>query len=156
MPGLSHVWSLNAEAFRAIGRPDIWPKLGMLTLLVLMPLLIFLAPFGLVALTIGRLVGAAVLPVSIIVVSAKIFDAPVGEQIAAVRGPLIAGISMYAVATLMMRAFEPFTGFEGGAKLFVVVGGGVFCYLLLLRTLCPDLTVKLLHSIRRTWVNGSK
>ena len=62
MPGLNVIWALSENAYQAVGRPDIWPKLAGVSLLVLLPLLWIAAPYGLLALTLARFAGAWILP----------------------------------------------------------------------------------------------
>jgi hypothetical protein len=138
MPGMSHVWSLNAEAFRAAGRPDIWPKLGALTVLILLPLLIGLAPFGLYALTAGRLIGAAVLPISIAITTSAYFNLTLGEQWGVLRGPLMASAVMYLLAYVLLSAEGPSAGIGGWLRLLITVALSGGTYLLCLRVLSPD------------------
>jgi O-antigen/teichoic acid export membrane protein len=62
LPGLFNLWGLNGEAYRAMGRPDIWAKLVGAGLVVMFPLLWLAGPLGLVPFTIARFAGAALLP----------------------------------------------------------------------------------------------
>jgi O-antigen/teichoic acid export membrane protein len=52
--GLGHLWALNADTFKAMGRPDIMPKLYAVQLLVMVPALFASAHYGLLWLTITR------------------------------------------------------------------------------------------------------
>ena len=52
--GLGHLWVLNSDTFKAIGRPDIMPKLYAVQLLVMVPALFASAHYGLLWFTITR------------------------------------------------------------------------------------------------------
>jgi PST family polysaccharide transporter len=149
MPGLSHVWSLNAEAYRAVGRPDVWPKLGGITLLVLMPLLVLAAPHGLFAFTIARLVGASLLPLSIIVVTPRILDISMIEQLRAVAIPFGCAAGMFAAAQLLIGMLEPLEGMMGWLKLLLVIVVSAVLYLFLLMRTSRELWNGLLSALRR-------
>jgi len=149
MPGMSHVWSLNPEAYRAVGRPDIWPKLGGLTLLVLMPLLVFAAPYGLLPFSVARLVGASVLPLSIILVTPRVLDTSVKQQLEAVAVPFACALGMYGVAQLLIGMLKPFAGLAGWLNLVVIILVCAVLYLFLLRLASRQLWDSLLLAARR-------
>jgi O-antigen/teichoic acid export membrane protein len=52
--GFGHLWTLNSDAFKAIGRPDIMPKLYIPLLAVMIPAYVISAHYGLMAFTIAR------------------------------------------------------------------------------------------------------
>lgn len=52
--GLGHLWALNADTFKAMGRPDIMPKLYAVQLIVMVPALFASAHYGLLWFTIIR------------------------------------------------------------------------------------------------------
>lgn len=52
--GIGHLWALNSDAYKAIGRPDIMPKIFLSVLLVMAPAIILSAYYGLVAFTAVR------------------------------------------------------------------------------------------------------
>ena len=79
MPGLAHVWSLDAEAFRAMGRPDLWPKLGIIAVALLFPALwIGATAFDLQGFLIGRSLASTTVPVLIMIVAHRLFFGKAG------------------------------------------------------------------------------
>ncbi len=78
MPGLAHVWSLDAEAFRAMGRPDLWPKLGLVAVVLLFPALWVGAAFDLQGFLIGRALASTVVPVLVMIVAHRLFSGESG------------------------------------------------------------------------------
>ncbi|HSJ53357.1 MAG TPA: lipopolysaccharide biosynthesis protein [Anaerolineae bacterium] len=132
MPGLAHLWSLNAEAYRALGRPDVWPKLAAASLLILLPLLVWAGPHGLVPFTVARFGGQLVYPILHVVVAARVLGLPVSRQLRAWTVPLACALPMYVVAALLAWFLAPFEGLAGWLKLAGVVGSGVLLYAFLL------------------------
>ncbi len=52
--GFGHLWALNSDAFKALGRPDIMPKLYFPVLAVMIPAYVISAHYGLLTFTIVR------------------------------------------------------------------------------------------------------
>jgi len=52
--GFGHLWVLNSDAFKAIGRPDIMPKVYAPVLAVMIPAYVISAHYGLLTFTIVR------------------------------------------------------------------------------------------------------
>lgn len=133
MPGLSHLWSLNAEAYRALGRPDVWPKLAAASLLILIPLLVWAGPQGLVTFTLARFGGQLVYPALHILVGGRVLGLGTWQQLKAWVVPLACALPMYAVTTFLAWWWAPFAGLTGWLKLAGIVSTGVVVYALLLR-----------------------
>ena len=95
MPGLSCIWALNENAYQAVGRPDIWPKLAGISLLALMPLLCIAAPYGLVIFTLARFGGACILPLGNILLGTRVLDVGIKEQLQGFVSPLTFSVMMY-------------------------------------------------------------
>jgi O-antigen/teichoic acid export membrane protein len=133
MPGLSCIWALNENAYQAVGRPDIWPKLAGFTLLALLPLLWIAAPYGLLIFTIARFVAAWILPLGNVLFGARALDLRTREQLQGFVQPLVFAGIMYLVVSLMLRQLSPFVGLIGWVKLLSVVVTGALVYVLLLQ-----------------------
>lgn len=149
MPGLSHVWSLNAEAYRAIGRPDVWPKLGCIALLVLMPSLVLTAPHGLFVFTLARLLGASILPLLIILVTPRVLGISLKEQSKAIGTPFVCSGVMFVAAHVLINILKPFEGVIGWLNLLMVILISTMLYLFLLGVMRRDLLDDLLLAWRR-------
>jgi O-antigen/teichoic acid export membrane protein len=149
MPGLGYVWTLNADAYRAIGKPQTWTKVAFINLLVLMPLLIIAARFGLVAFVVARFAGASLYPILNIVVGGQILKLTVKEQLTPLDGPLVAALLMYASVTILGAALAPFEGLAGWLRLMAIIALGAGTYLGILKWKYPDLWRSVLSSTYR-------
>jgi teichuronic acid exporter len=147
MPGLSHLWSLNTEAYRALGRPDVWPKLAAASLSLLLPLLVWAGPQGFVPFTLARFGGQLIYPALHIVVTARVLGLPATRQLRAWSVPLACALPMYAVAALLAWYWTPFSGLVGWLKLAGIVACGAVLYAFLLHRMDANLWA-------RAWLAG--
>jgi O-antigen/teichoic acid export membrane protein len=132
MPGLSHLWSLNADAIRAIGRPDVWARINAITLLVLIPLLLVGGTIGFTTFTLARFAGASILPVCAIIMTARLLNLSISEQVRGLLATLLPSLVMFTVAVVMIGFMAPFEGIAGWVKLCLVVFTSCMVYLLLI------------------------
>lgn len=132
MPGLTCIWALNENAYQAIGRPDLWPKLAGFTLLALLPVLWIAAPYGLLVFTIVRFAAAWILPLGNVVFGARSLEIGIREQLQGFAQPLVFSAIMYLAVSLMMKQVSPLVGLIGWAKLLSVVAAGAVIYALLI------------------------
>lgn len=132
MPGLSNMWSLNADAYRAASRPDIWTKVAVLSLLIMFPLLLFLGRYGLIPYTIGRFIGGLTLPIINLFATASIFHVPIKLQVDAICVPLLSSLIMFFAVVASMHYLGPATGLGGVGQLTMIVmlGGIIYCLVL--------------------------
>jgi teichuronic acid exporter len=154
MPGIGHLWTLNADAYRAIGRPDVWTKQAVFSLLLLVPLLFVSAPRGLMAFTAARFVGALFLPLMDIVVGTRILGIKVRDQARSLAVPLASALMMFVAAELMVHRLAPFMGVVGWAKLGIIVVASASIYVGLLAILDRKLLKEMLVGVRRSLVAG--
>lgn len=120
-PGMITLWSLNAEAYRAIGRPDLWTKVAAANLVILLPALVLAGSLGLFVYTAVRLVGSLPLVVFNVWVMKKVLKVSLADQWVALRTPLLAAGVMFAGGTAMVYLNQPFTGWGGGAVLLIII-----------------------------------
>ncbi len=146
---LSSLWSLNADAYRAIGRPDIWPKISGVTLLILIPLLMFTAQYGLMLFTIARSSGLILYVLLNIVFGGRVLGISIKDQLHGLTTPLVCVTVMYIVAYFLIQALMPFEGGVGWLKLVSVMLISAFLYLLLLWVFNRVLWNKLIRSGRQ-------
>lgn len=118
---IGQIWSLNVAAFRAIGRPDMWPKIAFVALPVLYVLLFIAAPHGMVAFVWARLIGGLILPIGNIIVGSRLFSTPLLLQWKALRVPAICSFVMFVLASLSSQCLAPFVGLTGWVKLAFLV-----------------------------------
>jgi teichuronic acid exporter len=130
MPGLSYIWSINENAYQAIGRPDIWTKLAGASLIGLIPLLWFSAPYGLLVFTLFRFAGAWFLPLGNILFGANRLGISIKVQLQSMVSPLIFSLVMFALVFFTINQLTPLHGILGWIKLFSIVAAGAGVYLL--------------------------
>ena len=138
-PGLIYLWTLNADAYRAVGKPHVWTQVASLNLLVLLPLLALAAPLGLRTFVAARFVGASLYPLVNIVVGGRVLQLSAAEQIGPVVGPLLPALLMYALVTALVAGFSPFEGITGWLKLSALVAAGAGSYIGILSWREPEL-----------------
>jgi len=149
MPGLSNLWSLNADAYRAINHPEVWTKVAAISLLILVPLLIVAGTHGPGVFVAARFISAFTLPVFNIWATTRVLRISIGEQMRSLAAPFGLTIIMYAVVLIVSSALLPFEGPVGWAKLAAVVLAGVIVYAASLRLIRRDLYQQLIASVRR-------
>lgn len=128
MPGLSNIWSLNAEAYRAVGRPDVWAKVAGLTLLLMFPLLLLGGRLEYNRFVMLRFAAAFLLPLFNIWAAARLLHIPLAAQWRSWRVPLIWALLMFAAVVALRTLLAPFDGWAGWGKLslLAVCGAGIY------------------------------
>jgi teichuronic acid exporter len=154
MPGLNPLWSLNTMAYRAVGRPDVGPKLGGIAMLVFIPLLVVAGTHGLMAFTLARFGGAFAMPLLHMLIGSRILGISIKDQLRALAIPFGLATVMFALARLLTNRLMPFEGIGGWLKLFLVIAIAALAYLLLLWKKSPDLWNSLLVAVRQALLSG--
>lgn len=149
MPGLSNLWSLNADAYRAIGRPDVWVKVAAVSLCIVLPLLLLAGRYGYPVFVFLRFLGAFSLPLISLWATARLLDIPARKQWSNWRTPAASAVLMFVVVFLMSRPLMPFQGINGWLKLIALTGLGAALYLLALRLGDRNLFGQMFSSVRR-------
>ncbi len=149
MPGLSALWSLNAMAYQAIGKPDVSAKISGISLLGLLPLLWISAPYGLSTFTWVRFGAAWLLPIGNLLIAARVLGISIRRQASALTYTLLLSVIMCAVVSMMAFFLHPFTGLAGWLKFVSLIVGGGMIYLILLRIVDAELWGQMITSIRR-------
>jgi O-antigen/teichoic acid export membrane protein len=149
LPGLSALWSLNENAYEAIGRPDIWTKLAGVSLLCLIPLLLISAPHGILPFVIARFLGAILLPAGNVFIGARILGISIKDQLKSLAFPFCCSIIMYILVLIIRLQFSPFVGLTGWGKLISTISIGAGIYLALIWLFNRELWYRLLRSLHR-------
>ncbi len=152
MPGLGCIWSLNENAYQAVGRPDLWTKLAGFSLLALLPMLWFAAPHGLLVFTLIRFLGGCILPLGNIIFGARRLGIGLMYQLKSYSSSYSFSIIMFIVIYLMTKMMSPFVGMIGWIKLLSVVSTGATVYLLLIWLVNRELWKQLFLNLRRVLV----
>jgi O-antigen/teichoic acid export membrane protein len=133
-PGLSHIWSLNAEALRSCGRPDLWPKTGLLVIGMMILGLWYVAPMGLAKFSITRATFAALHSFLVMWLSARTLGLRWRHQVRTVIYPMASALVMVAICQAALSLFRHLdTRLALAIPTSVILGGA--SYLVLLRNL---------------------
>jgi O-antigen/teichoic acid export membrane protein len=149
MPGLGGIWLLNESAYTALGKPDIYTKLSIISLLALLPILWFSAPYGLLIFTVARFVGGLFLPFGNILMGKHTLNLKISIQIRSLTIPLLYSSMMFISVLFLTLQLQPFTGILGWMKLFSIAMFGAALYILMIRFLNRELWNDLVLSVRR-------
>jgi O-antigen/teichoic acid export membrane protein len=154
MPGLSHLWSLNADAYRAVGRPDVWTELAALALVVLLPLLLIAGQYGLMPFTLARAGGHLLYPLLNIFIGGRVLGLAARDQLRPLVTPLACTATMYLLVTMLVQGLTPFAGWLGWLKLLSLATLGAGIYLALLWLANRDLWHRLLLAGRQVFLRA--
>jgi O-antigen/teichoic acid export membrane protein len=99
---LLHLWTIADSAYRAIGKPYIWPMLILILLLFAVPVMLSFGRMGLIAYVLTRT--AVMIPYPIISVLAvrHVFKISIIEQISAILPAFLASLLMFVVDMALM------------------------------------------------------
>ena len=127
-PGLSFIFILNSELYRAVGKPELMPKILLFGLIYSIPAYILAARMGLFEFALARFsVGFLFFPVHAYF-AYKELQLEKSYLWKVSRAPLASSFAMGALCLLSIDMFEPFTGMTGAVKLGVIIVGAVFVY----------------------------
>ena len=127
-PGISHLLLLNPELYRAIGRPDIMPRLLLITLIYSLPVFIAGAQFSLVAFVIARAsVTILFFPVHVILLK-RILDLKIILLWEQIKVPLAATMIMAIVVYGLNFGSAAIHRFPGWIQLSALMLGGALSY----------------------------
>jgi O-antigen/teichoic acid export membrane protein len=142
-PGLSHILIFNPELYRAIGRPDIMPKLLTVTLLYSIPVYIFGTQFGLLGFTLARIsITIIFFPVQVILIS-RLLKLKISQLWESIRSPLIATLVMALVLLGLLYASGIIDIWSGWLRLISLVIIAAGTYGLILWWIDKDLLLKI-------------
>ena len=131
-PGISHLLLLNPELYRAIGRPDIMPRLLLIALIYTLPVLIIGAQFGLVAFVIARVtVTILFFPVHVILIK-RLLDLKIILFWGQIKVPLAATIVMAFVVYCLNFGSTAIQSLPGWIQLSTLMLAGALSYCMVL------------------------
>lgn len=149
MPGISNLWSLYADAFRSVGRPDVWAKLAFVSVAFLFALIFLAGRSNFPAFVVARSAGAWLYPVLSVLVARRILKITIREQLRALGASVFLSLLMYAVVLAFLRIYPVGMGLAGWGGLAAALVLGVFVYGIFMRVLKPGLYNQLSSSVRR-------
>jgi O-antigen/teichoic acid export membrane protein len=150
LPGITYVWSLYADAFRAIGHPETWTKTSILGMIVLFPLLIWTGNIGFKEFVIARAIGAMVVPAACWFVSRRLLLISLKEQLNGFFTPLLSSLFMFIFIVMMITLLAPFNGVLGVIKLGIISVIGFGIYVSMIRFLNKALFMQTYSIVLRT------
>ena len=153
MPGISNLWSLNADAYRAVGRPDVWAKVAGAALLILFPLLFLGGRFDYRSFVVPRFIGGFSLPILNVWAAGHFLKIPLREQWHSWRVPALCAVVMFAAVVGLSFYLAPFVGVLGWVKLVSLVGLSAAIYIGGLRVIDREVLSQLLGSFKRLGLN---
>jgi O-antigen/teichoic acid export membrane protein len=128
MPGLSHIWSLSADAWRAVGRPDLWVKVTAASILIVFPSLILIGSHNLLVFTVVRAVTYAAYPLLCMAVGGEILGLSFLAQLRPLLAPISASILMFLGVYGVGKLIGSSGGVAGFAGLLMRVLIGIAIY----------------------------
>jgi PST family polysaccharide transporter len=117
------------DVYKAIGRPDVLVKIELVVLAVLIPGLIFLVRFGVIAIALGHLVGAFFHLAIRLSVTRHIINVKAMEILKQLQPALLAGAVLTALAWPVLQLTP---SLQPVLRLILVATAGAFGYLLTL------------------------
>jgi PST family polysaccharide transporter len=149
MPGLSVLWSLNPEGFKAISRPDIIPKLSLFVITYMVVIYPVAIAYGLIAIVIARFsVGIVFAPVHTCL-AVRFFNLKRSYLWESLRLPLFAAAGMSIVILAIESLNMQFLGGEWvNFGLALVLGASIYSGILWLTN--RDLVLMFIRLARRS------
>jgi O-antigen/teichoic acid export membrane protein len=150
-PGLAPLVLLFPYVYQAIGRPDIAPKIGMITLIYSIPVYILGAKYGLIPFTFAKASVCLAFIFPHVLVTSRLFDLPIGFFWRMIKQPVAAAGAMAAIIYPLTRWLS---SLDVGpvAKVSFLFGAvimGATIYIAVLTVLDRDSVKKLLKIGRR-------
>jgi FkbM family methyltransferase len=142
------VMSLASEAFKALGRPELLPRIVLLSAGLSVSLMVAGIPFGLVGVATAVSIASLAVGAYSLRLLVKVIDFPLQTLLSAIWAPtvasLTAGLSLLAFEQLVAHA-DQHALVPGFAILFAEAAGGIVLYLLVLAALAPPLARELVQ-----------
>lgn len=147
-PGLAYMVAMNSEIYKAIGRPDIMPRLLLVVMTYSVPAYIVGAQFGLIGFALSRFsVGVIFLPVHVILAS-RVLEISPRYIWDAMKTPLFGALGMSLFLVGSQFILLPFDGWLGWVKLIILIASGIGIYTLVIGVVDRQLFRKTLRLVR--------
>ena len=146
MPGLSLIMSFKSDVYRAMGRPDIMPKVLLAQMVCIVPIYMITARHGLSAFCWGRFSADLVFYAPHIIITMRLLGLPRDYFWRCVRSPLLASVVMAAVLYGLLRVLGPPTSTgEAWAGLLGAIASSAVVYATALTVIDRALSRRLLR-----------
>ena len=118
---------IAGDIYKAIGRPDILTKVGVVRAVILVPALIFSARFGIAGVAIAQMIVTGLNTLVTLFIAGKMLSIPV-PSIAAELGPALVNSGVMVVSLQLIRVL--LLGWSHQASLLIASSCGLGIYLL--------------------------
>lgn len=141
LPALTHFWSLNGEAYRAINQPRLWTLINLVGALAVIPAVVVGGFAGLLTFAVARGVASSVIIGVNLWATQRELQVSILEQVQSLMPTMVASLVMFfvVVAVQRMPPLAPPTLFG----LLGLILLGALTYLLALRLVAPALFAQL-------------
>jgi O-antigen/teichoic acid export membrane protein len=148
MPGLGWMISLNSEIYRALGRPDIVPKLHLVMLVIIVPVYFLAVRHGLLAFTLARAsTGLFIIPH--LVICSRLLDFSLATHAKTVRSAFLASAMMAVWVAGIRYAWDLLQPLDVPLAFFITqVVAGVLAYLAAMYLLDRQLLARFISRLR--------
>lgn len=145
--------SLASEAFKAANRPDLLPRVHLVSAAVSAVLMVALLPFGIVGIAAAVSVTSVVVAAYVLRIVGRVVDVPGRQMLAEIWPPAVAAGAAAGVLFPLERFVIDSAGHSAAAGLPLLVGEialGALLYLGLLAALAPTTARELVGGARNT------
>jgi PST family polysaccharide transporter len=150
-PGLTYLVVMNPEIYKAVGKPEIMPRLLLIVALYSLPTYVVGAQFGIVGFTLARFsVGVLFFPVHVFI-TARLLHLPFNYIWHASKTPLLAAFGMSAIVYTTLQLIPSSEGVMGWVNLGVLTMLGFATYSLFIFWLDRELARKIVALVRTTF-----
>jgi PST family polysaccharide transporter len=139
--GIGQLWSINADVYKAIGRPEVTPRVYACVAPFLLVVFFVAAPFGVVIFSAVRVGASCATAILHVWTARRVLGLPRGYVLRVMRGPALAGMAMVVVVGLA-RWLLPSAG-PGALTTLVLLG--ITSYVAALRLAEPTLVAGVYH-----------
>jgi PST family polysaccharide transporter len=143
--GLGNLWALSSDAFKAIGRPDIIPRLYFFAIIYMIPIFLISAPYGLLTFSICRATVVPVFAVPHILLASRHLGISKSYLWDIAWRPLVASIPMISISFCIINLLSDLPQLF---LLLVASIAGCVTYTLLIIALDKDFAENLLKDLK--------
>jgi O-antigen/teichoic acid export membrane protein len=131
-PGVAHALVINSELYRAVGRPEVMPRLLGAVLAYSLPAYLLGARFGLLGFCLARASVTIIFFPIHVGMAARLLRVPVAHLWRALRGPALATSGMAVAVSLTLLALPSASGGLAWIRLALALLVGISSYVILL------------------------
>lgn len=149
LPGISHLWSLNADAYRAVGHPEAWVRIAGLTLVIMLLSLIVVGNYGVRPFVIARFASMSLFPLLHLIMTRRLFRISIKTQLFSIAPSFGCAFTVYLFTNILTRVTGHYEGAVGWLKISGIFISGAILYIALLKMFHPSLYKSALYCVNR-------